>query len=106
MRLLPDAHYKQWLVFAARICFAYNVAMHESIGGISPFQVQHGAPARDSMTSYLNLEDQPVMSEEDVLKLPAQFADAVKISTQAFFQLATTNDKYVREKTAEILNAL
>jgi hypothetical protein len=79
--------------------------MHESIGGISPFQVQHGAPARDSLTSYSSLTDQPVASDEDILKLPVQFADAVKISTQAFFRLATVHDQYVKEKTAESLNA-
>jgi transposase InsO family protein len=56
MRLLSDDQYKQWPKFASRIAFAYNTASHQSIGGISPFQIDHGVPARDTFSKVLTTE--------------------------------------------------
>jgi transposase InsO family protein len=53
LRLLPDDHYARWPAFAQRIAFAYNTASHESIAHVSPFQVQHGAPARNPLATRL-----------------------------------------------------
>jgi hypothetical protein len=50
MRLLPDDHYSKWPSFAARIAFAYNTAPHQSLGGISPYELYHGIAARDTLS--------------------------------------------------------
>jgi transposase InsO family protein len=82
LRLLPDDHYRVWPSFASRICFAFNSAGHDSIAGVTPFQVYHGAPARNPFSTLL-LEGQ-VVDEDRELQLPAEFADAVAVSTQSF----------------------
>ena len=104
MRLLPDDHYLQWPIFASRICWAYNSASHSSLGGVSPFEVYYGVPARDSMTTPLNLRalDDELPNED--LEDPEVFANAVKISTAAFVHLARNHTDYVRALTAEHLN--
>ncbi len=95
MRLLSDDQYKQWPKFASRIAFAYNTASHQSIGGISPYQIDHGAPARDTFSKVLTNQPDPMIqlpNEEgdgDDAKL---FALAVKFSTSAFIQLARNHD--------------
>jgi hypothetical protein len=103
MRILPDDHYKRWPSFASRITYAYNAAPHDSIGGIIPFQVQHGAPTRDPF-SLLLAGDVPV-DEDNELTLHALFAEAVSVSTKTFIQLAKTHDEFVRQETVRRLNA-
>ena len=44
------------------------------------------------------------LSEDEELALPAQFAEAVAISTRAFTALAKTHDLFVRTETAVRLN--
>jgi hypothetical protein len=102
MRLLSDEHYRQWPQFAQRIAFTHNTAVHEGIGPITPFEVHHGASARNTLAS--SLADQPIISEEDELALPAQFAEAVAVSTTAFVQLAKTHDSFIKMETAARLN--
>ena len=102
MRMLPDDHYCRWPEFASRIAFAYNTAGHESIGAVTPFEVQHGAPARNSLlTPLLDAEE---IDEKRELCLPGEFAAAVAVSTRAFSQLARTHDEFVRNETAARLN--
>jgi hypothetical protein len=100
--MLPDDHYCRWPNFAQRIAFAYNTASHDSIAFVTPFQVQHGAPARNALlTPLLN---SPEIDEDKELCLPGEFAAAVAVSTRAFYQLAKTHDDFVRNETAARLN--
>jgi hypothetical protein len=102
MRILPDDQYARWPAFASRIAFAYNTASHDSIGEITPFQVQHGAAARNSLLTPLLDEDKIDTKRE--LFLPDEFAAAVAVSTRAFSRLAQTHDEFVRNETAARLN--
>jgi transposase InsO family protein len=87
LRMLSDEHYCQWPVFASRIAFAYVTAAHEGIGGVTPFKIYHGAPARNPLTASL-LEHETDIDEDKELCLPEDFATAVAVSTKAFTQLA------------------
>ncbi len=70
---------------------------------MTPFEVYHGAPARNTLASVL--ADPPVpLSEDEELALPAQFAEAVAISTSTFTALAKTHDLFVRTETTVRLN--
>jgi hypothetical protein len=102
LRLLPDDHYVRWPAIASSICFAFNTASQDAIAGVSPFQVYHGAPARDNFASLLL--DHPFIDEEKEAILPKEFAEAVTASTTIFIQLARTHDEYVRAETAARLN--
>ena len=102
MRLLSDDHYLRWDEFAQRIAFAYVSAPHEGIGNVSPFEVYHGSPARNTLAS--SLADPPVFTEGEELALPAQFAEAVALSTRVFSEIAKTHDVFVRQETAARLN--
>jgi hypothetical protein len=107
MRLLSDDQYKQWPKFASRIAFAYNTASHQSIGGISPFQIDYGVPARNTFSKVLTTQQDPISSlpiEEDDGNDAKVFALAVKTSTTAFIQLASNHDQHVRNETALRLN--
>jgi hypothetical protein len=55
MRLLLDSGYVVWPRFVSRIVFAYNTVPHELLGGISPYELYYGAPARDVFSSILYL---------------------------------------------------
>jgi transposase InsO family protein len=107
MRLLPDDQYVQWPSFAARITFAYNTAPHQSLGGISPYELYHGIAARDTFSAILN------ESTEHLTQLPDEagdmenarlFALAVRTSTTAFIQVARNHDQYLKNETAAALN--
>jgi hypothetical protein len=103
LRILPDDHYARWPAFASRISFVFNTAPHESIAGVTPFQVYHGAPARNPFAGQL-LEDNPEVDESREASLPQEFAEAVTTSTRIFIQLAKTHDDFVRAETAARLN--
>jgi hypothetical protein len=108
MRLLTDDQYAHWPEFRARICFAYNTAPHQSIGMISPHEVDCETPARDTFSSILteSMDVLPQLSDEQGDAENARlFALSVKTSTQAFVQLARNHDQYVREETALLLNS-
>jgi transposase InsO family protein len=102
LRLLPDDHYARWPAFASRISFVFNTASHDSIAEVTPFQIYHGAPARNPFESLLT--DNPVVDENREASLPKEFAEAVTASTKIFVQLAKTHDDYVRAETAARLN--
>ena len=102
LRILPDDHYARWPALASSICFAFNTASQDAIAGVTPFEVYHGAPARNPFATFLL--DEPVVDEEREVFLPKEFADAVTASTKIFIQLARTHDEYVRAETAKRLN--
>ena len=39
MRMLPDDHYHRLPAFTSRIVYAYNTAPHESLNGVSPYEI-------------------------------------------------------------------
>jgi hypothetical protein len=102
LRLLSDEHYVRWPEFASRIAFSYNSAPHEGIGSVLAFQIFHGTDPRNTLAS--SLTDPPTLTEDEELTLPAQFAEAVAISTSVFVSLAKTHDQFVKAKTAARLN--
>ncbi len=102
LRLLSDEHYARWPEFASRIAFAYNASPHEGIGFVSPFEVYHGTPSRNTLGATLG--EASTLTESEELALPAQFAEAVALSTSVFTQLAKTHDLFVRTETALRLN--
>jgi transposase InsO family protein len=44
--ILSPTDYERWPSFSQRICFAYNSVPHESIGDVSPLEMDFGAPSR------------------------------------------------------------
>jgi hypothetical protein len=61
MRILNDDHYRRWPQFASRICYAYNSAAHESLGGASPHQIFFGVSTRTAFDTEVHtraLEDE------------------------------------------------
>ncbi len=102
LRLLPDDHYARWPSFAARITFAFNTAPQDSTGQVTPFQIQHGGPARPPFP-HLG-EPEEAVDEDRELHLPALFAQAVAVSAKTICQLASTHDEFVRRETALRLN--
>jgi hypothetical protein len=104
MRILPDAHYRRWPSFASRIVFAYNTAVHESIGTASPYEVYHGVPARNPFTT--ELHNRSIDDELPAVDLasPADFAAAVQTSVAAFVRLAQNHTDFVRQTSAARLN--
>jgi transposase InsO family protein len=102
MRLLSDDAYQRWPEFAQRIAFVHNTAVHEGLNAVTPFSVYHGTEARNTLAS--SLAPAPPLSEDEELALPAQFAEAVALSTQAFTAIAKTHDEFVRTETAARLN--
>jgi hypothetical protein len=105
MRLLSDEHYLCWDDFAQRIAFAYVSAAHEGINHVTPFEVYHGTPARNTLASSLAQPASALpLTEDEELALPALFAEAVALSTTVFTAIAKTHDVYVRTETAARLN--
>jgi hypothetical protein len=64
----------------------------------------HGLPnlSRDRLGS--SLADPPTFTEDEELKLPAQFAEAVALSTQVFTAMAKNHDQFVKKETVLRLN--
>jgi hypothetical protein len=105
--MLSDEQYRQWPRYRASITFAYNTAPHQSLGGISPFELYYGMTARDTfsqiLTTYTDDLVQPPTDEGD-MQNARLFALAVRISTTSFVQLARNHDTYVKNETADLLN--
>jgi hypothetical protein len=107
MRMLPDDQYRKWPRFSSRIAFAYNTAAHQSIGGISPFEIYCGVTARDNFSRILTAQTEllPQLPNDDGdMEQARLFALAVKTSTTAFIQLAKTHDEFMKAKSAAFLN--
>ncbi len=102
LRLLSDEHYVRLPEFASRIAFSYNSPPLEGFGSVSAFQIFHGTDPRNILAS--SLTDPPTLTEDEELALPAQFAEAVAISTGVFASLAKTHDQFVKAETAARLN--
>ena len=105
MRILPDDHYRRWPEFAARIVYAYNIAPHESLGGISPYEMYHGVAARDPFSTAVHALALDAQLPAEDLDNPTAFAAVIRTSTAAFCRLAQVHSDYVRITTAARLNA-
>ncbi len=90
-----------FLIFHS-IAFSYNTAPHEGIASVTAFQIFHGSDPRNTLVS--SLQDPPLLTEDEELALPTQFAEAVALSTRVFAELARTHDVFVRSQTAVRLN--
>jgi hypothetical protein len=105
--MLSDDQYHQWPRFVSQIVFAYNTASRQSLGGISPFEMYYGMPARDTFSRILNDTSdllQQLPTEEGDIENVRLFDFAVRTSTTAFVQLAKNHDQYLKEKSAALLH--
>jgi hypothetical protein len=66
-----------------RFVYAYNTAPHESLGGISPYEVYHGVAARNPFDTAVCSLATDAELPGGPLDDPAVFAAAVKIKTPA-----------------------
>jgi transposase InsO family protein len=105
MRILPDDLYLQWPSFTSRIVYAYNSAPHTSLGGISPFEIMHGVPARNPFDVAVQAAILDAVLPTADLADPQSFADTIKVSVAAFTAHARHHSDYVRSTTADRLNA-
>jgi len=104
MRILPDDLYLQWPSFTSRIVYAYNSAPHTSLGGISPFEIMHGVPARSPFDVAVQAAILDAVLPTADLADPQAFADTIKVSVAAFTAHARHHSDYVRSTTADRLN--
>ena len=102
MRLLSDEQIRHWPQYAARICFAHNTAIHDSISA-TPFELHHGVPARNPFAPALRPDLDAVLPDADFGD-PVQFAAAVRESVTAFTALARDHSNYVQRTTADRMN--
>jgi hypothetical protein len=105
--MLSDDQYRRWPRYVSRIQFAYRTASHSSLGMISPYEIQYGAPARDTFSGILTIQTenlQQLPTDDGDMENARLFALAVKTSAAAFIQLAKNHDQYVKAETAEMLN--
>ncbi len=74
---------------------------------ISPYEIQYGAPARDTFSGILTVSSdqlQQLPNDDGDMENARLFALVVKTSTMAFIQLAKNHDQYVKTETADMLN--
>jgi hypothetical protein len=83
VRVLPDDLYLQWPSFTSRIARAYNSAPHASLGGISPFEIMHGVPARSPFDVAVQAAVLDAVLPTADLADPRAFADTIKVSVAA-----------------------
>jgi hypothetical protein len=108
MRYLSQTQYTQWPQFAQRICFAYNSVPHDSIGHISPFEMDFAAPPQSPFgppNPLLAVPDNYDPPNDDIAEVsPEDFADALRISMHAFHSFAAAHKTYMATTTEERLN--
>jgi hypothetical protein len=107
MRFLSPADYLNWPRFAQRISFAHNSVAHESLGLISPFEMDHGTPPKlpfappDPTLQILDHDDSPDIGPSPS---PEAFIAALRTSVDAFHRFAATHKLFVAKTTQERLN--
>jgi hypothetical protein len=108
MRYLSPSQYENWPLYAQRIAFAHNSVPHETIGLLCPFEMDFGSPPKspfgppDPAITPLNPDENPNTDIDPVS--PAAFAEALRISVQAFHTMAATHKAFMARTTAERLN--
>ncbi len=108
MRYLSPSQYAHWPQFAQRICFGYNSVPHDSIGQLSPFEMDFAAPPQppfgppDPMLQVPDNTD-PLNHNPSHVS-PANFAAALRASMHAFHSFATAHKTFMAQTTEERLN--
>ena len=104
--IMPDEIYDKWSSQLPAIDFAYNTAHHNSID-CTPAEVQHGtnlktitAPTFENEKQLENLLATAITVKGSMAKQIA----IIKASAEAYIASARSNDTYVKELTAELLN--
>lgn len=103
LRILPPSHYQQWPNFASQIAWAHNTTPQESLGNVSPYEIQYGTLPRSPFDPDPNFKPDSQLPARD-LSSPEEYATAVRESASAFKELATRHQEYAREDTARRLN--
>jgi hypothetical protein len=110
MRYLSPSQYLDWPLYAQRICFAYNSVSHDSLAQLSSFEMDFGAPPKSPFgppDPALLLPD-PDASSPDLYPSasvsPEAFAAALRISIQAFHNMALSHKTFLATTTEERLN--
>ena len=110
MRYLSPSQYLIWPHYAQRICFAYNSVPHDSIGQLSPFEMDFAAPPQspfgppDPTLTFPDNDDPPHHDRSNVS--PEEFAATLRISMQAFHSFAAAHKTFMAKTTEERLNKL
>jgi hypothetical protein len=108
MRYLSPSQYLNWPLYAQRIVFAYNSVPHESIGHISPFEMDFTSLSKspfspvDPDLTFPDLEDPPNLELTPVST--EAFIQALRISVHAFHSFAATHKTFMAQTTQERLN--
>jgi transposase InsO family protein len=108
MRYLSPSQYLTWPLYAQRICYAYNSVPHDSIGQLSPFEMDFAAPPQspfgppDPTLTFPDNEDPPHHNHPTIS--PEEFAATLRISMQAFHSFAAAHKSFMANTTKERLN--
>ena len=108
MRYLASSQYANWPRYAQRIVFAYNSVSHESLGALSPFEMDFASPPKspfgppDPDLTFPDLDDPPEQPSTQIS--PDAFIDALRISVKAFHAFAATHKLFMAQMTQERLN--
>jgi hypothetical protein len=108
MRYLSPSQYSNWPQFAQRICFAYNSVPHDSIGQLSPFEMDFAAPPQSPFgppnpTIIVPDNHDPPIPDPSPIS-PEDFATALRTSMHAFHSFAAAHKTYMATTTQERLN--
>jgi hypothetical protein len=108
MRYLSPSQYRNWPIYAQRIVFAYNSVPHDSIGQLSPNEMDFASPLQSPFgppDPNLTFPDQDDPPDPDSLPVsPAAFVDALRTSVQAFHSFAASHKSFMAKTTQERLN--
>jgi hypothetical protein len=113
MKFLSPTDYERWPSFSQRICFAYNSVLHESIGHVSPLEMDFGAPSVSAFAPPSPTDDSTISPADDDSQQslttpasisPALAAAAIRISVAAFHRYAHAHRTYMQQSTEDRLN--
>ena len=113
MKFLSPTDYLHWPSFAQRICFSYNAVPHDTLGHISPFEMDCGTFPVSAFAPPLPYDaSDPTPADEDSQQLitpppivsPAWAAEAIRVSVAAFHRFALAHTTYMQRTTQERLN--
>jgi transposase InsO family protein len=113
MKFLSPTDYEHWPSFAQRICYAYNNVPHESLGDVSPLEMDFGASPVSAFAPPHPTDDTTPSPDDDdsqqSLPAPASTspelaAAAIRISVAAFHRYAHAHRTYMQRSTEDRLN--
>ena len=98
----------EWPQFAQRICFAYNSVPHDSIGQLSPFEMDFAAPPQSPFgppnPTIIVPDNHDPPNHDPSPVSPEDFATALRTSMHAFHSFAAAHKTYMATTTQERLN--